>query len=208
MATIATTGTETEPETGAKPEFPPHRMTIDRYERLVEAGVYGPKDPVFLWKGRLVEKMTTGNRHNFSLTSLQRLMIEHVPGGWFVRQEQPIALSESSMPEPDLTVVRGVPRDYLDRSVAARDVGLVVEVSDRGLAIDSRSVLRAYAAEGIPVYWIVNIPKARIDVHGDPTGPPESAHYREHRAYGPDDEIPVFLDGREVGRIAVRDVLP
>src|SRR5437660_12733625 len=90
-STMATTEAATESETDAAVEagFPSHRMTIDRYRRLVEAGVYGPDDPVFLWKGRLVEEMTRGDFHAFSSSSLVGLMVRLVPGGWAVRPDQP-----------------------------------------------------------------------------------------------------------------------
>src|SRR4051794_31315876 len=112
MATIAM---ETVPEPGveAEPEFPPHRMTIDRYERLVEAGVYHAKDPVFLWRGRLVEKMTKGDPHAFSTSSLNQSLVRLLPAGWALRPEQPIALTDDCMPEPGLAVVRGSLRDYV-----------------------------------------------------------------------------------------------
>ncbi|WP_435011246.1 Uma2 family endonuclease [Tundrisphaera lichenicola] len=200
--------TETEPGLEVEADFPPHLMTIDRYRRLVDSDVFGPKDPVFLWRGRLVEKMTKGDLHVFSASSLNLLMARLVPEGWSVRTEQPIALADNSMPEPDLTVIRGSLRDYLNRPPRGLDVALVVEVSNSSLQIDSGEVLRAYASERIPVYWIVNIPKGRIEVYGRPTGPDEKPSYLEHRDYGPDDEVPVVLDGREVGRIAARDVLP
>ena len=207
MATIETE-IATKPEVEVEPEFPPHRMTVDRYRRLVESGVYGPKDPVFLWKGRLVEKMTEGDRHAFSSLSLAEFMRRLVPDGWSVRPDKPIVLADESLPEPDLTIVRGPLRDYVNRTPKATDVALVVEVSDSSLHLDSRPVLKAYAANSIPIYWIVNIPKCRVEVFSDPMGPVEKPSYRQHRLYGPDDEVPVVLDRREVGRISVKEILP
>jgi Uma2 family endonuclease len=209
---MSTTATEViakpEVEIEAEPEFPPHLMTIDRYKRLVESGVYGSKDPVFLWKGRLVEKMTKGDPHAFSSSSLVGVMIRSIPVGWAVRPEQPIVLSDNTMPEPDLTIVRGSLRDYLKRTPTAGDVPLVIEVSASSLRIDSGPLLRAYASNGIPIYWIVNIPNGRVEVYSHPTGPSEQPSYREKREYGPDDEIPLILDGIEVGRISAKDILP
>ena len=207
MATI-TTEIEAKPEVEVEPEFPPHRMTVDRYKRLVESGVYGPKDPVFLWRGRLVEKMTEGDRHAFSSLSLVGFMMRLVPDGWSVRPDKPIVLADESLPEPDLAIVRGSLRDFVDRTPKATDVALVVEVSDSSLRLDSRIVLGAYALNAIPVYWIINLPAGRVEVYTDPTGPAEKPSYRQHRLYGPDDEVPVVLDGREVGRISVKEILP
>jgi Uma2 family endonuclease len=207
MATTEAT-TETEPEVGVEAEFPPHRMTIDRYQRLVEAGVYGSEDPVFLWKGRLVEKMTKGRPHSFTSMSLDRSLILLIPEGWHVEHECPLAIGGDSMPEPDVMVVRGSPRDYLQRVPTARDVAMVVEVADSSVAQDSVTKFKAYAADGVPIYWIVNLVSRRIEVYASPSGPAETPSYGERREYGPDDEVPVVLDGREVGRISAKEILP
>jgi Uma2 family endonuclease len=205
---MATAATEIVPEPEVEAHFPDHTMTIDRYRRLVESGVYGPRDPVFLWKGRLVEEMTKGDGHAFSSSSIVGFMIRLVPDGWAVRPDQPIALRDNSMPEPDATIVRGCLRDYARRTPTALDIALIVEVSDSSLSQDSSTKLRAYAADGVLVYWIVNIPQCRVEVYTRPTGSVEDPRYQERRVYGPDDDVPVVLDGREVGRVPVKEILP
>jgi Uma2 family endonuclease len=206
---MATTAEAPPPETTELVRaYRPHRLTIDRYDRMITAGVFTEKDPVFLWKGQLVEKMTKNPPHTIAVTELHRVMLRLVPEGWYVAQEQPMAIADDGVPEPDLTVVRGRTRDYKERSPTAQDVALVVEVADSSVAIDSGEVLQTYAREAIPVYWIVNLPKGRIEVYTEPSGPADVSSYGSQRHYGPDDEVPVVLDGREVARIAVRDVLP
>ena len=209
MAT-ATTRNPTTDESVAPPTpaFRPYLWTADRYLRLAESGVFDGKDRVFLWEGALVEKMTIGRPHTIALTRLQRLLDRLMPDGFDVEQEQPMELSAASVPEPDLKVVRGRLEDYPQRPPTAKDVSLIIEVADSSLSEDARSVLRAYARADVPVYWVVNIPKNRIDVHTGPTGPNETPTYTEHRSYGPGDEAPVVLDGREIGRVSVADVLP
>ena len=185
-----------------------YRLTRDRYYRMIEAGIFTAKDPVFLWKGQLVTKMTKNPPHITALTLLYARMVRLVPDGWHVRQDQPVELGDESVPEPDLTVVRGGPRDYAVRQAAPRDVGLLVEVADTSLPLDRGEMLQTYAARSIPVYWILNIPGRCVEVYTQPTGPADQPTYGASRAYGPDEEVPVVLDGREVGRITVRDVLP
>ena len=189
-------------------DFPPHRMSIDRYKQMVEAGVYNSKDHVFLWKGDLVERISEGPEHAFTSTILHRDLIRLMPESWHVVFQVPIRINPDSMPEPDIMIVRGVPRDYLHRSRTSADVAIVIEVSDATLPQDSVSKFQAYAADGVPIYWVVDLPKGRIHVHGNPTGPAEKPTYREHREYGPGEEIPIVLDGREIGRIDVKEILP
>ena len=189
-------------------DYPPHRLTVERYERMVRAGIFAQKEPIFLWHGRLVEKMTKGRPHALVLIKLNALLVRLVPEGWYVQPEQPIALADDGLPEPDLAVVRGAADDHGDRAPGPRDLGLVVEIADSSLSVDSGSVLETYAAQNIPIYWIVNIPERRVEVYREPTGPAPSPSYRACRQYRHGERVPVVLDGREVGEIAVDDFLP
>ena len=80
---------------------------------MVEAGAFGEDEPIYLWRGRLAEKMTKGNRHAFGVSSLDLLLTFLVPEGCHLRQEQPVQLGTDGMPEPDLAIVRGTHRDYI-----------------------------------------------------------------------------------------------
>lgn len=105
-------------------------------------------------------------------------------------------------------IVRGETRDYRDRHPGPEDVALIVEVADSTLERD-RGVKRiVYARAGIPVYWIIKVLERVLEVYCDPSGPGEDTDYRRRRDYGVSDLVPVVIDGREVGRVAVRDLLP
>jgi Uma2 family endonuclease len=188
------------------------RLTADQYFRLTEVGFLGEKDPVFLWKGLLVVATTKGPSHCNALTALNTLLIRIVPAGWHVRPESPLVMVDAeegdSAPEPDLMLVRGTIRDYPDRLPSARDLGLVVEVSDTSLAEDQTEVLAAYAKHLIPVYWIINLPQRRIEVYTDPTGPADAPDYRTRHHFGPSDKVPVVVAGQEIGRVNAGDILP
>ena len=110
--------------------------------------------------------------------------------------------------EPDVAVVRGTEDQYADHHPGARDLGLLVEVSDTTLARDRGSKKQLYAADGVPVYWIVNLLENQVEVYTDPTGPGQQVDYGRRQDYGLSDDVPVLIDGREVGHIAVRDLLP
>lgn len=203
QATAATepTAAATEPGTAG---FPEHRITVERYLKMVDAGVFADGEPIFLWDGKLVEEMTKGERHNFASDSLVELLVKLVPRGWFVRVGKPVAMRPRSMPEPDLMIVRGAVRDYLRRQTVPGDVLICIEVADSSLLQDSRVKLPAYARAGIPTTWIVNLRDNRLEFYEQPAG----SRYTGRRDYGHGDEVPVVLDGREVGRIAAGEFLP
>ena len=50
--------------------------------------------------------------------------------------------------------------------------------------------------------------ESRFEVYTGSTGPADEPDYRQVQEYGVDDEIPVVLNGEEVGRLTVRDLLP
>lgn len=192
----------------ASPLSHPFRFNTELYGRLAASGILGKNPKVYLWKGRLVEHMTKGEAHSFAVGSLGDGFGPLVPAGYYLRVEQPMRIGDDGVPEPDLVVVRGARRDHAKTHPTAQEVALVVEVADTSLAEDLGDVLRTYAAQGIPVYWVVNLPARRVLAHSDPTGPVESPDYRTRQLYDEGDNIPVIIDGREVGRIAVRDLLP
>jgi hypothetical protein len=83
----------------------------------------------------------------------------------------------------------------------------VVEVADSSLGEDRKGLARN-AWVNIPVAWIVDLKSRAVEVYAQPTGPARPAKYQDVVVYGEGDEIPLVIDGRELGRIAVRDVLP
>ncbi len=208
---MTTTATITKPEaheaSTIETEPRPYHMTVDVYDRLGESGVFGDKSPIYLWKGRLVEPMTKGDPHEFALGGLNEVLVQLCQGSWHVRPSSPVRVRDDSKPEPDFVVLRGRNRDYRKRKPSLQDVAMLVEISDSSLGHDSGEKRDVYAAASVPVYWIVNIPNQRIDVYARPTGPVEQPRFESCQSFGPDDEVPVVLDGREVGKVAVKDVL-
>jgi hypothetical protein len=47
-----------------------------------------------------------------------------------------------------------------------------------------------------------------VEVYTDPTGPDERPDYRQRRDLGESEQVPVFIDGCEVARIPVSQLLP
>jgi Uma2 family endonuclease len=186
---------------------PIYRLSVNQYLQMARAGILTEEDRVELVEGVLVTKMGRNPPHILVTKRIYKALTAAVPRGWTVSKEDPFE-ALVSVPEPDCLVMRGSDDDYRDRLPEPQDVALVVEVSETSLAQDQQEKKRTYARAAIPVYWIVNLISRRIEVYGDPTGPDAQPDYHTRRDYGPDDEVPVVIAGREVGRLAVRDLLP
>jgi len=181
-----------------------YRLTVVQFDKLVDAGVIAEDDRVELIEGLLGTKMGKKPPHVQAGVHGLGLLSRVVPPTWHVRREDPIVTSAWGKPEPDLAVVRGRDEDYDDRDVTAADVALVVEIADSSLPIDRSDMALVYSSSGIPVYWIVNLVDGQVEVYSDP-GP---AGYQSSQVMRPGQDIPVVVDGIEVGRIAATDLLP
>ncbi len=207
-ATKGTPAVEVEPPAElAPPAERLFRLSVAQYLEMIRTNILGPDDRCELLEGILVAKMGKNPPHVIAGKLLFAALPRILPPGWHVAKEDPIVTAES-VPEPDCAVVRGDIRDYGDRHPGHADMALVVEVSESSLAYDRRTKMRIYARAGIPVYWIVNLVDSRIEVYTDPTGTADRPTYRLCWAFGSTSDLPVILDGREVGRIAVSDLLP
>lgn len=83
-----------------------------------------------------------------------------------VREQAPIALDDASEPEPDISVVRGKPRDYLEDHPGAPV--LLVEIADSSLGVDRQMKASLYARAGRPEYWVLNLIARALEVYREP----------------------------------------
>lgn len=185
-----------------------YRLTVRQFVKMIDAGVFPDGAHVELLGGVLVDKMTKNDPHNFSVHRLDKTLGRLLSTDWIVREEKSVTLGRFWRPEPDLAVVRGPDDLYRTRAPQAKDIGLVIEVADVSYAKDRGAKWRGYAAARVRIYWIVNITARQVEVYTDPTGRGLAAKYRDCVIYDADAEVPVVIEDREVGRIAVRDILP
>ncbi|MEO6808072.1 MAG: Uma2 family endonuclease [Isosphaeraceae bacterium] len=186
----------------------PYRLSVRQFKMMIDAGIFPEKAHVELLGGRLVDKMTKHPPHDFTVGRFSSALRELLPADWFVREEKSLQLGGFWRPEPDIAVVRGPDALYSNRDPNAVDVALIVEVADSSYAKDHGLKWRAYAAARIPVYLIVRLAERRVEVHRNPSGRGRQASYQDVETYLESAEVPIVIDGVEVGRLAVRDLLP
>ena len=189
------------------PRDPIFRLTVEQYHEMIRAGILGPDDHVELLEGWLVRKMTKNPPHVVSTALTADELRRIVPAGWHVANQDPVTTRDSE-PEPDVSVVRGKVRDYTKRHPGPEDLALAVEVADTSLERDRRLKARVYARAQIPIYWIVNINERVLEVYTQPTSLGRWPKYSSQDVLREGQSVTVVLDGRKVGKIAVRDLLP
>ncbi len=155
-----------------------HRFTRHEYARLIDRGVLEDGDPIELLDGLLFVKEPQHSLHRTAVLLVAKALERAFGEGWFVQTQSPIVLDDRSEPEPDVCVVRGSPRDYVDSHPTSP--ALVAEVAQSGLRIARGRKAAAYAHAGIADYWIVNLIDRVLEVHRDPS---RSAQARRHWGY-------------------------
>ncbi|SRR6266540_2846220 len=201
------TVTKTDPvEFGIPPPIPIRRFTVEEYQRLGEVGVLTGDDRVELLEGWIVGKMIHNPRHDATVDRANETITGRLPPGWRVRVQCSVTTGDSE-PEPDLSVVRGPAERYVARHPQADKAALLIEVADTSLTRDRDFKGRIYARARVHVYWIINLIEDQIEVYTDPAGPEASPGFATRRDYQLDDAFPLTVEGKEVCRIPVKDLI-
>jgi Uma2 family endonuclease len=146
--------------------FRTRRWTRKEYRKLDELGILPEDEPVELIDGHLIVAEPKGRPHVTAVALTADALRRAFGAGWYVFQQDPIALDDDSEPEPDVAVVPGGPLDYLADHPAGPV--LVVEVAETSLGFDRRYKGSAYARGGLPDYWVVNLLDWQVEVYRRP----------------------------------------
>lgn len=174
---------------------------------MLDCGLLREGDPVELVGGHLVVREPQHAPHATGTQLVVQTLGAVFTGPFHVRAGLPVALDPESEPEPDVAVVRGAPRDYLEDH-PARPV-LVVEVAYSSLAFDRGYKASLYARAGLADYWIVNLIDGQLEVYREPAPSPQAEFgwaYRQVTFLQPAALVaPLALPD---SRIRVADLLP
>jgi Uma2 family endonuclease len=182
------------------------RWTRQEYDRLIEFGVLQEDDPIELIEGRLVVAEPQRDPHARAVELVAETLRRAFGRGWRVRVQLPLALGHDSAPEPDVSVVRGTPRDA--PSGHPTTAALVVEIADSSLPLDRGPKAQVYARAGIADYWIVNLIDRVLEVCREPSwrGPRGRARYTAVETLGADATLAPLA--APDATISVADLLP
>jgi Uma2 family endonuclease len=192
-------------EAPSSPVEMPYLFSVDEFYRMIDLDIFPDEARVGLWEGRVYEEMGKKHPHSFSWAKLNATLFPILPAGWSLWTECSIAISPDKAPMPDMAIVRGDIEVYRHRRPVAADVGLLIELADTSLKIDTGAKLKAYARAGIPAYWVFNLRQDLIYVYTDPI--PAEDCYGSMTTIDREGSIPFVLDGEQVAMIPASTVL-
>lgn len=175
------------------------RTTREEYVRRVEAGVFEGRR-VELVDGVVYEMTPQLSPHASTVMLAQEALQRAFPSGFSLRCQMPLDVGAESMPEPDLAVVPGSPRDYF--AAHPKGAALVLEVTDTSQQHDRKRKARIYAEAGLQDFWIVNLARDVVEICRNP----EDGSYRTRLILHRGEQVAPLASPD--APIAVTDLLP
>lgn len=154
-----------------------YRFSVEEYNKLGEAGIFHEDDRVELLDGEIIIMAPIGKHHAKAVRRLNRILNQRYGDLCYVDCQSPVVLDSFSEPQPDILLV-ALSIDETDEKPTPAETLLAIEVADTTLRYDAGPKLKAYARNGIPEYWIVNLAENAVDVYRQPAGETYAEHFR------------------------------
>jgi Uma2 family endonuclease len=140
------------------------KLTGTEFDTMVERGAFdcivGKK--VELIRGELRFMNPAGPIHDDYIDYLTRWSIMSTLNNQANIRVQSGFICDDNRPAPDILWLQ--PRRYGRMRPTARDVMLLIEVSDSSLSSDLQEKADMYAEAGVQEYWVIDVPCSRIHI--------------------------------------------
>ena len=167
-------------------------LRVEEYEQLADLGAF-EDERVELVGGAIVRVSPQDEPHSWAVMRLTAQLAGLMPRGYDVRVQMPLAVDAVSLPEPDLAVTQGQ-RSPTQRPVTAL---VVIEVAATSQRMDLVHKPPRYAAAGVPLYLVVDLPARSVIVHRDPAG----STYRDVATLSETDRLEVLGESLDIAEL-------
>jgi Uma2 family endonuclease len=166
---------QTEEQTAPEMLLEPRRFrwNFESFYRLEGTGIFGDAR-IELIEGELFEMAVITPRHAVTVNKIADTLIRCFQDGYVVSPQNPIKLSNQSVPLPDVSILRGTYQDFFD--TLPETAVLMVEVADSTLASDRRDKTSLCARYAIQELWIVNVADNELEIYRQPRRDGSATH--------------------------------
>jgi Uma2 family endonuclease len=204
----APAGTTTPPPADAGPRR--WKWTREDYYKLGELGFFDGKRVELIF-GEIVEMSPINIAHANGVGLVADALTLAFAIGFHINVQQPFwvpGAAPGCEPQPDVSVIPGVRRDYADHPTTA---ALLVEVADTTFFYDTTTKAELYATAGVADYWVLDLSNRQLHVFRDPVPLPlptelAATAYKTHLTLAPTDSVSPLAAASAIIRVA--DLLP
>ena len=143
-----------------------YKWTVEDYHQIIESGVLEDKS-VELLDGEIITMSPEKPIHSSRIDTVADYLRDLLRGKAKIREAHPITL-DNSEPEPDIAIVRPQANNYASRHPYPQDLHFLIEVSNNSLSKDLEEKSVVYAQNGIPEYWVIDLPHNKLWVFTQP----------------------------------------
>jgi Uma2 family endonuclease len=152
---------------GAPLTVPRRTLTVDEYRKIGAAGVFREDDRIELIEGELIKMAPIGGRHLRLVNVLSGILAREARTSAVVSTQNPVSLPPDNEPQPDIALL--TPEfTQRDEVPTARDVLLIVEISDTTLDYDRDTKVPLYGRFGVPEVWVIDAQTETVSIYLDP----------------------------------------
>jgi Uma2 family endonuclease len=144
-------------------------FTVKEYYQMFESGLFADGDRVELIRGEIIKMSPIGRRHAACVDRCNYTFAHKLGTKVIIRIQNPLALDNTSEPEPDVMVLKYKKDFYRSGHPQPTDVLLLIEVADSTIESDRQLKIPLYAEDGITEVWLIDINSACIEVYRYPT---------------------------------------
>lgn len=132
-----------------------HRITVEDFHRMSEAGILRAEDRTELINGEVFDMSPIGRLHAALVASLSAAFHESFGRTFVIWTQNPIRMGSISELQPDIAILSPRADFYSGDPPGPADVKLLVEVADSSLDHDLTVKVPLYARHGIPEVWVI-----------------------------------------------------
>ncbi len=144
-------------------------FTVEEYYQMYEAGLFANGERVELIRGEIIKMSPIGRRHAACVIRSSDVLTRKLGNRILLSVQNPLVLDNTSMPEPDIVLLKRKADFYESGLPQSVDVILLIEVADSTIDSDRELKIPIYAEDGITEVWLVDINNACIEVYRQPT---------------------------------------
>ena len=146
----------------------PKKFTTETYHKMSELGLFKEGDRLELIKGEVIEMSPVGWKHASCVKRLNHLLMKKLGDQVIVGVQDPIQLEDNSEPQPDLVLLKPRSDFYANKHPQAKDILLLIEVSDSSLEYDRTVKIPLYAENQISEVWLVDLNESCLEIYRKP----------------------------------------